>query len=274
MKSSPLRQLLLYGTAVAMTICALFPIYWMFNTSLKPDGEIYRPDPTFWPESPTLDSYRTLLESGFIGQVRNSVVVGLAVSIVSVAVSVFAAYAIARLRFQGRAALSRGVLYAYLMPRAVLFIPLYVLVSSLNLADSLWALLVIYPTITIPYATWILVPYFASVPAELEEAAMVDGCGRLSAMWRVTLPLSAPAIAATLVFSFTLCWSEYLYALVMISSTDSKTLPLALADMVVGDVFAWGPLMGGAVIASVPIVVLYLVANRYMVSGLTMGGVK
>lgn len=274
MKSSPLRQLLLYGAAIAMTICALFPIYWMFNTSLKPDGEIYRPDPTFWPESPTLDSYRTLLESGFVGQVRNSVVVGLAVSIVSVAVSVLAAYAIARLRFRGRAALSRGVLYAYLMPRAVLFIPLYVLVSSLNLANSLWALLVIYPTITIPYATWILVPYFASVPAELEEAAMVDGCGRLSAMWRVTLPLSAPAIAATLVFSFTLCWSEYLYALVMISSTEAKTLPLGLADMVVGDVFAWGPLMGGAVIASVPIVVLYLVANRYMVSGLTMGGVK
>jgi multiple sugar transport system permease protein len=268
------RTFLLYATAGVMTVCAVFPLYWMVNTSLKSDAEIYRTDPTFWPEQPTLDSYRTLLESGFLTNVWNSLVVGVAVSVLSVAVSVLAAYAIARLRFRGRAALSRSVLYAYLMPRAVLFIPLYVLVSALDLGNSLWALLLVYPTITIPYATWILVPYFASVPAELEEAAMVDGCGRMRAMWRVTLPLSAPAIAATLVFSFTLCWSEYLYALVMISDTDQKTLPLGLADMVVGDVFAWGPLMSGAVVASVPIVVLYLLASRYMVSGLTMGGVK
>lgn len=274
MKNSPWKLAFLYSTAIAMTVCALFPIYWMINTSLKPQGEIYLQTPTFWPQDPTLESYRTLLDGPFVAQVGNSLVVGVVVSLVSVSVSVAAAYAIARLRFRGRAPLSRGVLYAYLMPRAVLFIPLYVLVSSLGLTDSLWALLLIYPTITIPYATWILVPYFASIPVELEEAAMIDGCSRLRAMVRITLPLATPAIAATAVFSFTLCWSEYLYALVMISSKDSRTLPLALADMIVGDVFAWGPLMGGAVVASAPIIVLYLLASRYMVSGLAMGGVK
>ncbi|AXG81578.1 carbohydrate ABC transporter permease [Streptomyces paludis] len=274
MKSSPLKTAFLYTVLVAMSVVALFPIYWMLNTSLKSNAEIYRIDPTFWPETFTLESYRKLFEGPFPTQIGNSLLVGFVVSVLSIAVSVFAAYAIARMRFRGRKAISKSVLYAYLMPRAVLFIPLYMLVSRLQLADSLWALVLVYPTITIPYATWILVPYFASVPVELEEAAMIDGAGRLRAMLQITLPLSAPAIAATTVFSFTLCWSEYLYGLVMINSFDKKTIPLGLADMINGDVFAWGPLMGGAVIATLPIVALYLAANRWMVSGLALGGVK
>ncbi len=274
MRDSWAKKTGLYVIATVMTVCALFPIYWMLNTSLKSNAEIYRLEPTFWPEEITFESYEKLFSGSFIPQIGNSLLVGLLVSFGSVVIAVFAAYAIARMRYRGRQIMSRSVLYAYLLPRAVLFIPLYILVSNLGLANSLGALLLVYPTITIPYATWILVPYFASIPFELEEAAMVDGAGRLRSMFRITLPLAAPAIAATLVFSFTLCWSEYLYALVMISSTDAKTVPLGLADMINGDVFAWGPLMGGAIIATIPIVVLYLVANRYMVSGLAMGGVK
>lgn len=274
MRDSLAKKISLYVIATAMTVVALFPIYWMLNTSLKTNAEIYQLQPTFWPKNLTFDSYVTLFEGPFLSQIGNSLIVGLTVSVASVVVSVFAAYAIARIKFKGRQIVSKSVLYAYLMPRAVLFIPLYILVSELDLANSLSALLLIYPTITIPYATWILVPYFASIPVELEEAAMVDGAGRLRSMLQITLPLAAPAIAATLVFSFTLCWSEYLYALVMISSEDSKTIPLGIADMINGDVFAWGPLMGGAIIASVPIVALYLLASRYMVSGLAMGGVK
>ncbi len=274
MKQSLAKKVFLYAVLAVMTVVALFPIYWMLNTSLKSNAEIYQINPTFWPQRPTLESYAKLFAGPFPGQLRNSFLVGLVVSIISIVISVFAAYAISRLQFRGRKPLSKGVLYAYLMPRAVLFIPLYMLVSQLRLGDSLAALILVYPTITIPYATWILVPYFASVPKELEEAALVDGASRLTAMFRVTLPLSAPAIAATAVFSFTLCWSEYLYGLVMINSASRKTIPLGLADMINGDVFAWGPLMGGAVIATVPIIVIYLVANRYMVSGLAMGGVK
>jgi multiple sugar transport system permease protein len=264
----------LHAIAITMTIGALFPIYWMLNTSLKSNIEIYQIRPTFWPQQITFDSYKTLFAGPFMQHLGNSVVVGITVSFVSVAIAVFAAYAIARWKFRGRQIMSRSVLYAYLLPRAVLFIPLYILVTNLGLGNSLWALLLIYPTITIPYATWILVPYFASIPIELEEAAMVDGAGRLSTMFRITLPLAAPAIAATMVFSFTLSWGEYLYALVMISSTGSKTIPLSLADMINGDVFAWGPLMGGAILTTIPVLALYLVANRFMVSGLAMGGVK
>ena len=274
MKHSLAYKAFIYLTLAVMTIVALFPIYWMLNTSLKGNAEIYQINPTFWPQAPTLESYQKLFAGPFLLQMRNSIVVGLSVSLISIAVSVFAAYAIARLKFKGRQPLSRAVLYAYLMPKAVLFIPLYILVSQLRLSDNLWALVLVYPTITIPYATWILVPYFASVPKELEEAAMVDGASRLRAMLQITLPLAAPAIAATAVFSFTLCWSEYLYGLVIINSSDNKTIPLGLADMINGDVFAWGPLMGGAVIATLPIIVIYLLANRYMVTGLAMGGVK
>lgn len=274
MKHSLGYKVVLASTLAVMTVVALFPIYWMLNTSLKTNTEIYQINPTFWPQQISFDSYATLFRGPFLSQVRNSLVVGLTVTVVSIAISVFAAYAISRLRFRGRKPLSKGVLYAYLMPRAVLFIPLYMLVSQLRLSDSLWALMLVYPTITIPYATWILVPYFASVPKELEEAAFVDGASRLRAMMQITLPLAAPAIAATAVFSFTLCWSEYLYGLVMINTASRKTIPLGLADMINGDVFAWGPLMGGAVLATIPIVIIYLVANRYMVSGLALGGVK
>lgn len=274
MRDTAGKKIALHAIAIIMTVGALFPIYWMLNTSLKSNSEIYQMQPTFWPKEVTFQSYETLLQGPFLQQIGNSLIVGIAVSFVSVAIAVFAAYAIARMKFKGRQIMSRSVLYAYLLPRAVLFIPLYILVTNLGLGNSLWALLLVYPTITIPYATWILVPYFASIPVELEEAAMVDGASRLRSMFRITLPLAAPAIAATLVFSFTLCWSEYLYALVMISSADSKTIPLGLADMINGDVFAWGPLMGGAVIATIPIVILYLFANRFMVSGLAMGGIK
>src|SRR5665647_337929 len=236
MKRSIAHNAFLYLAVAAMTVVALFPIYWMLNTSLKGNAEIYRVNPTFWPQKLTFDSYRELFQGPFLTQMRNSLVVGLVVSLASIVVSIFAAYAIARLRFRGRQPLSKGVLYAYLMPKAVLFIPLYMLVSQFRLADSLWALILVYPTITIPYATWILVPYFASVPKELEEAALVDGASRLRAMLQITLPLSAPAIAATAVISFTLCWSEYLYGLVVISSSGNKTIPLGLADMINGDV--------------------------------------
>lgn len=273
-RKSALRSVLLHALAITMTIGALFPIYWMFNTSLKTNAEIYQLTPTFWPKKPSFKSYEKLIDNDFLVNIGNSVVVSLVVAVVSVFVSMLAAYAISRTRFAGKRIMSRSVLYAYLMPRAALFIPLYLLVTLLGLGNTLGGLMLIYPTFTIPYATWILIPYFNSVPLALEESAAIDGASRWQSMWKITFPLAAPAIAATTVFSFTLCWSEYLYALVMISDADVKTVPLALADMVVGDVYAWGPLMAGALVASVPVTIMYLIANRYMVSGLTMGSVK
>lgn len=269
------KQIVVYATLAVLLVFALFPLYWMFNTSFKSNGEIYNMTPTFWPKDFTATAYEKLLtEKNFLVNIKNSLVVSLIVAFVSIIVSMLAAYAISKLRFRGRKLISRGILYAYLMPRAVLFIPLYMLVSSIGLNNSIYGLMLIYPTITIPYATWMLISYFKSIPVEIEEAAMIDGCSRARTMLSIIFPLAAPGIAATFIFAFTLCWSEYLYALVVVTKGADKTITLGLSDMIVGDVFAWGPLMGGSIIASIPVIIMYLFTSKYMVSGMTVGGVK
>lgn len=269
------KSVVVYATLAFMLVCAQFPIYWMVNTSFKTQKEIYSPVPTFFPREFVWSSYHELIyERNFLIHVKNSFVVSLVVSVLSILVSALAAYAISRMPFRWSRWVTNGILYAYLLPRSVMFIPLYVLVSQLGLNNSLAGLMLIYPTFTIPYATWMLISYFRTIPAEVEEAALIDGCNRWNAMFRIVFPLSSPGIAATGLFAFTMCWCEYLYALVIISGNTSKTLTLSLADMVVADVYAWGPLMGGSVIASIPIILLYMFASKYMVSGLTLGGVK
>lgn len=269
------KQFVVYGTLAVLLIFALFPLYWMLNTSFKSQGEIYNLTPSFWPKVFSSDAYVKLItEKGFLNNIKNSMFVSLTVSFFSISVSMFAAYAISKLKFKGRGIISKGILYAYLMPRAVLFIPLYMLVSSLGLSNSIYGLMLIYPTITVPYATWMLISYFKSIPVEIEEAAMIDGCSRARTLRSIIFPLAAPGLAATFIFSFTLCWSEYLYALVVVTKSADKTITLGLSEMIVGDVFAWGPLMGGSIIASIPVIIMYLFTSKYMVSGMTVGGVK
>lgn len=276
MERNPLsKQIIVYTTLAILLIFALFPLYWMVNTSFKSQSEIYNMTPTFWPQNFGWSAYVKLItEKEFLVNIKNSLIVSLVVSFVSIIISMLAAYAIAKLQFRGRSIMSKGILYAYLMPRAVLFIPLYMLVSSIGWNDSIYGLMLIYPTITVPYATWMLISYFKSIPVEIEEAAMIDGCTRLRTMLNIIFPLSAPGIAATFIFAFTLCWSEYLYALVVVTKSVDKTITLGLSDMIVGDVFAWGPLMGGSIIASIPVIIMYLFTSKYMVSGMTVGGVK
>lgn len=275
MKTTVKSKFVTYAVAAVLIIFCLFPIYWMLITSLKTSTEIYKIIPTFWPKKLTFEGYYELfVEKGFLKYVWNSLLVSLIVSFGSIAVSMPAAYAIARIKFKGRKNISKGILISYLMPRTVLFIPLYLLVTKIGLSNSLWGLILVYPTITIPYATWMMISYFQSIPYDIEEAAIIDGCSRTQAMLKVCFPLAKPGIVSTLIFSYTLCWSEYLYALVIINKADYKTIPLALADMVVGDVYAWGPLMGGSLIASIPVIIIYLISNRNLVGGLTAGGVK
>ncbi|MDR6881356.1 carbohydrate ABC transporter permease [Bacillus sp. 3255] len=274
-KNSLGKQITVYVALAVLLVFALFPLYWMLNTSFKSNGEIYNMTPTFWPKQFSVTAYAKLItEKNFLVNIKNSLIVSVAVAFVSIIVSMLAAYAISKLRFIGRSLISRGILYAYLMPRAVLFIPLYMLVSSIGLNNSIYGLMLIYPTITIPYATWMLISYFKSIPVEIEEAAMIDGCSRARTMLNIIFPLAAPGIAATFIFAFTLCWSEYLYALVVVTKGTDKTITLGLSDMIVGDVFAWGPLMGGSIIASIPVIIMYLFTSKYMVSGMTVGGVK
>jgi multiple sugar transport system permease protein len=256
-------------------ICALFPIYWMFITSIKTPMELYNLVPTFWPKKIVWTSYITIFsDQKFLTNLRNSLIVATVVSFITISFSMLTAYAISKLKFWGRKAMSKSILYAYLMPRTVLFIPLYILVCNIGLNNNIWALVLVYPTFTIPYATWMLTSYFGSIPTELEEAAVIDGCSKVGAMFRVVFPLSLPGIIATMIFTFTMCWSEYLYALVILTNEMSRTMPLALSDMIVNDTFAWGPLMAGAIVATVPVTIVYMCASRFLISGMTLGGVK
>jgi multiple sugar transport system permease protein len=200
--------------------------------------------------------------------------IAVATTAISIVVASMAAYSLTRLRYLGRAGFARVLVYAYLAPGTVLFIPLFVMMTNLGLRDNLGGLALTYLTFTIPFATWMLIGYFKSLPIELEEAAMVDGASRLTVLWRIVMPLSAPAMVVVAIFSFTLSWNEFLYALVLIGSKENLTAPVGLASYQVADVFFWGQMMAAATIMSLPPLLLYLVGQRWVIAGWTAGAVK
>lgn len=268
------NRVVTYLVLAMILIVALFPIYWMLNTSLKLPNEINQMRPTYWPKEASLYSYRELVDIGFLRNVYNSLLVSVITSVLSILLSMIAAYAIARLRFKLKKLVSRSIFYAYIMPRTVLYIPLYMVAAWLGLRDSIAGLILVYPTFTLPYAVWMLTAYFKTIPRELEEAAIIDGSSKLGSMTRIVFPLAAPGIIATMIFAFTFCWSEYLYALVIITDSAYKTITLGLYDLIIDDLYAWGPLMGASIIAALPVVILYFFASNYLVTGLAEGGVK
>lgn len=269
------QKIVTYAVLAILLTAALVPIYWMLNTSFKQNAEIYRMTPTLWPAKFDFSSgYAKLLNSDFLIQLKNSFTVSMSVSVISVLISFHAAYAIARMNFTGRRFGSRFILYCYLMPSSIMFIPLYMVVTKIGLADTLFGLIFIYPTFVIPYATWILTAYLQSISKEIEQSAIVDGCTRIGAMYRIVFPLASPGIMSTFIFSFTLCWSEFLYSLVMITSPGNKTITVGLSDLIVTDVYPWAALSAGAIFSTVPILVLFLIASKYVTTGLTAGGVK
>lgn len=264
-----------FGALAIALIIALFPIYWMLITSFKPMNEIYQRMPTFWPQEFTFENYRILFqETTYLRGIGNSLAIALVVSTFTILVALPASYAISRLKFKGKKMASRTILFTYLIPAAVLYIPLFVLMTRLGLTNSRLGLMMIYPTFTVPYATWILIPYLGSIPVELEEAATVDGCSRAGAMLRIVFPLAAPGVVTTFIFSFTQCWGEFLYALVNISEKNMRTFPLVINSLIWGDLYPWGQIMGGGIIACLPILIIYMLASNMLVGGLTAGGVK
>ena len=258
------------GVAVALI---LFPVYWMIITSLKLPREIYRV-PSLWPKVFTLDNYETLFEKGFLTAIRNSLLVATIVTVISVLISSFAAYSMVRFRYRFRGVIGRLILFAYLTPGSLLFIPISIVMAQLRLGNSLVGLILVYLAFSLPLSTWLLQGYFKGVPRELEEQGMIDGLTRFGALIRIVLPLSAPGIAAVSIFTFTGAWNELLLALVLVTSESQRTAPLALNYLITSDVLPWGPLMAGAVISSVPLMILYFLAQRFMVSGATAGSVK
>jgi multiple sugar transport system permease protein len=274
------RQRLLLGrigTWVALGIALIlvvFPIYWMVVTSLKIPRDIYR-TPSLWPKTFTAENYRILLEDkGFLVNIGNSLIVAITVTVIAVLIGSFAAYSMVRFRYRFRGLFGRLILFAYLTPTSLLFIPLSVVMAQLHLSNSLTGLMLVYLTFALPLATWLLQGYFRSVPRELEEQGMIDGLTRMGALMRIVLPLSAPGVAAVAIFTFTGAWNELLLALVLITSENQRTAPLALNYLITSDVLPWGPLMAGAVLSSVPLMILYFLAQRFMVQGMTAGSVK
>jgi multiple sugar transport system permease protein len=256
-------------------IFVLFPFFWIIVTSLKSTSQISERRSIFWPQPATLEQYDVLINNtGFVTWLMNSVLVSTLATVISVALSSMAAYALTRLRFAGANVLTTLLLITYLLPGTMLFIPLYQTLTSLGIINSYAALILTYPTFLLPFATWVLMGYFRSIPVELEEAAMIDGANRFYIFLRITIPLAAPAILSVTLFAFTNAWNEFLFAFVFITSESLRTLPIGLQSLVVGDILPWGRLMAASLLTAVPVAVLYVYAQRFLAEGLTVGGVK
>jgi multiple sugar transport system permease protein len=255
----------------------LFPFYWMTITALKSNAELYdfRNFSPFWVARPTLDNINKLLfETSYPQWLMNTMLVAVVSTFLSLFCSVFAAYAIERLRFTGARYVGVCIFLAYLVPPSILFIPLATMVFAYGLFDSQLALILTYPTFLIPFCTWLLMGYFRSIPYELEECALIDGATRLQILLKITLPLSVPGLISAGIFAFTLSWNEFIYALTFISSSENKTVPVGvITELVEGDVYHWGSLMAGALLGSLPVALLYSFFVEHYVSSLT-GAVK
>jgi multiple sugar transport system permease protein len=273
-RANLVTKIFTYAVLIIVVTLILFPMYWMVITSLKLPREIYR-QPSLWPDVFTSRNYRTLIdEEDFLLNIKNSLIVASCVTLISLCISSFAAYSVVRFRYRFKGLIGRVILFAYLTPTSLLFIPLSIIIARLELGNSLQGLILVYLTFSLPLSTWLLQGYFRGVPRELEEQAMVDGSTRMGALFRILLPLSAPGLAAVAVFTFTGAWNELLLALILITSESNRTVPLGINYLITSDVLPWGPLMAGAVLSSLPVMVLYFVAQRFMVQGMTSGSVK
>jgi multiple sugar transport system permease protein len=264
-----------YVILIAAIVWTVLPIYWVVVSSLKPDNLFYDSSTVLWTPVFTVQHYADMLfNSGFPINLRNSFVVAAGTALLSTVVGSMAGYALVRLRFVGRNVFARLLIYCYLAPGTVLFIPIFGMMVGAHLTNSLFGLGLVYLTFTVPFCTWMMMGYMRTVPQELEEAALVDGATRWTVLWRIILPLTVPALVVVLVFSFTLSWNEFLYALVLVQNQDTMTAPIGLAFLQSGDIFFWGKIMAASVIMSVPPMLLYLVGQRWLVSGWTLGSVK
>jgi multiple sugar transport system permease protein len=253
----------------------LFPFYWIIITSFKTNLQIQQFSSIFWPDPWTTEQFQTLLtKTPYLLWFRNTVIVAVSSTVVSVSLAALAGYALARLKFTGANMITTVLLITYLLPGSLLFIPLYRILTTLGIINTHAALIATYPTFLMPFATWVMLGYYRSIPEDLEEAAMIDGSTRLGAFWRITLPLAAPALLSVTLFAFTNAWNEFLFAFVFITSESLKTLPIGLQLLVFGDILPWGLLMSASLIMAIPVMIVYIYAQRFLVEGLTAGSVK
>jgi multiple sugar transport system permease protein len=269
------RHLWIYGAITPYVIIAVFPIYWMVITAFKQDSDLYRMDvfPLWFHRAPTWKHFSYLFTNTNYGAwIINTMAIATWVAVITLLVGVPAAYALARLRIPGSENLGIAVFMTYLVPAIILFLPLSRVVSVLGLQDSWWALVLVYPTITIPFCTWLLMGFFKTLPMEIEEAARVDGCGYLGALVRVVLPVSVPGILTSVIFAFTLSMQDFLYGLAFVAPGDQKPVTVGVpTELIRGDVFFWGSLMAAALMVGLPVAILYNFFLDRFIQGITGG---
>ena len=276
--ANTLRQGGFFAAVAFFVILAGFPFYWMAITAFKTNPDLYNLDniPFWFNDPPTLEHIEYLFtQTLFARWLLNSAIIGVCVVAITLVTALPAAYSLARMTGRGGEALSIGIFLTYLVPPTLLFLPLSRVVAMLGLQNSMWALVVVYPTFTIPFCTWLLMGFFKALPHEIEEAAIVDGCSLFGAFVKMAIPLSVPGILTTVIFTFTLTLQEFVYALTFISASDQKPITLGVAtDLIRGDVFFWGEIMAGALIASIPVAIAYNLFLDRFISGITGGAVK
>jgi len=272
------RHVLIYAGLAPFVVIAVFPIYWMAITAFKQDADLYRMDvvPLWFHLPPTLEHFtRLFTHTNFTAQLLNTLQLAALVVAITMLLAVPAGYALARLRLPGAERLGIGIFVTYLVPSIILFIPLARVVGALGLFDSWWALVVVYPGFTIPFCTWKMMGYFKTVPAEIEEAAWVDGCSRRGSLWRIVLPVSRPGLIITAIFAFSLAMQEYLYAVVYVAPRSEQVVTVGLATSLIrGDIYYWGSLMAAGLVVGLPIAILYALVLDEFIQGLTGIGAR
>ena len=274
------RRWALIGAYAALALFVLFfliPPFHMLVTSLKGSAEIADSSSNPWIVwHPTLSNYWELLTQGsYLTHFRNSVIVTTCTVAVTMVISTLAAFALARMQFWGSGALATGVFLTYLVPETLLFIPLFQIIGSLGLYNNMWAMVLIFPTLTVPFCTWIMIGYFASIPKELDEAAVIDGASHLQMLWRIFIPVALPGILAAMIFAFTVSWAAFIYPIAFLVSSDQMVLTVGIvSDLIRADTFQWGKIMAGALMAALPPLLVYAFLMDYYIAGLTAGATK
>jgi multiple sugar transport system permease protein len=271
-----------YFFLVLFAIFFLLPPLYMLITSLKTSHEISAATSPWWVYQPTLSNYRELLTSNqYLTFFRNSAIVSAAVVTITMLISVPAAFALSRMKFWGSATLATGVFLTYLIPETLLFLPLFKMFAlikewtDIELINRWWVLLILYPTLSVPFCTWIMIGYFASIPKELDEAALIDGAGYFQTLTKIFIPVALPGIIAATIFAFTVSWAQFLYPLAFTTSTDQLVLPVGIiTTLIKGDVFNWGQIMTGALLGAAPPLIIYAFLMDYYIAGLTAGATK
>jgi multiple sugar transport system permease protein len=267
-----------YFFLVIFAIFFLLPPYYMVVTALKTDGEMAKlaTNPWFVYDGVTLDQFKILLyQTDFLVFFKNTIIVTVCVVAITMVVSVLAAFSLGRMKFWGSSILATGIFLTYLVPDTLLFIPMFQIVKSIGLLNSYWGMVLVYPTLTVPFCTWIMIGYFQSIPKELDEAALIDGAGHMQMLFKIFIPVALPGIIAAMIFAFTVSWAAFVYPMAFLYSADQQVLTVGtVTSLIRGDVYKWGMLMAGALLAAAPPLVIYAFLMDYYIAGLTAGATK